>query len=582
MRSKAFSKNTISLELESLNRLSSAITSDLSLDKVLDITVKELKRIFKIKICGIFLPDENGILKLIKYCGANKTFQTFFNQNVTPQINKSIFKMLGPRYTNDVLGFYKDNSFLHTLVKLGKFRKEMSVPLKLKKETIGVLNVGRYANEKDFTAQDLALVKIFANHVAIVINNAKLYGKLINHARALEEQNKDLNTILKISQATSRILDLDKVLQAATEKIAKALKVGRCTATLGTPLEGIGILRGIYSTVKNEPLKVGTKFSLDNLSFLNKAIKRKEYFFALNINNYPVTGYLKQHFKKTKSVLFIPFVAGKQISGVFTISSLNKPRVFSPGEIKLAQTIANQVAVAIENARLMDLVKQHSRRLSLLSSKIIKTQEEERKRIAEQLHDQIGQTLTAMKMNLEMISRSLSNGSKRIKARVLDTQQLLTETLEDVRYLTSDLRPTMLDDFGLVPTLRWYGQSFSKRFNIKFHLTENIVGRLSSEIETLLYRITQEGLTNVAKHSKAKNVWVDLFFENSNVYINIKDNGIGFDAEKLFNGDLTKNSFGLISMRERVELLGGEFCIKSKINNGTRITIKIPRIECQK
>jgi len=148
MQSKAFSKNMISLELESLNRLSSAIISDLSLNKVLDITVKELRRIFGINICGIFLPDDKGILKMTKYSGTGKKFQSFFNRNITPRMNRIIFGILRPRYTNDVLSFYKDKGFLYGLVKLGRFRKEMSVPLRLKREIIGVLNIGRHMRER--------------------------------------------------------------------------------------------------------------------------------------------------------------------------------------------------------------------------------------------------------------------------------------------------------------------------------------------------------------------------------------------------------------------------------------------------
>ena len=521
---------------------------------------------------------------MIKYSGVSKRFQDDFNRDITPGINKNILRILRPRYTNDVLSFYKDNKFLHSMVKIGKFRKEMSVPLKLKNQIIGVLNVGRYAKEKDFTAQDLALVSILANHVTIAINNAKLYERSVNYTRTLKEQNKDLNTILKVSRATSRTLDLENLLKVATEKMAKALKVGRCTATLGTPSEGEGTLRGIYSCAANEVSRIGMKLYLKDVPFLQKAIKRREYLFAAKIDDYPTTGYLKNYFQKTKtkSALFIPFVVGKQITGVFTISSLEKPRIFSPREIKLAQTIVNQVAVAIENARLMNLVKEHSQRLAILSSKVVKAQEEERKRIAEELHDRVGQALTAMKINLQMSNRNLPTNAKLVKEKIADTQQLLSETLEEIRYLSSDLRPATLDDFGLVPTLRWYGQSFSKRFDINFNLRIDGFGRLPSEIETIMYRLAQEALTNVGKHSKAKDVWVGLSRKESNVHMTIRDNGIGFDVGKLYAEDYAKKGFGLMSMRERVQLLNGSFNIRSKKNYGTKLIITISLAQDEK
>jgi two-component system sensor histidine kinase UhpB len=183
-------------------------------------------------------------------------------------------------------------------------------------------------------------------------------------------------------------------------------------------------------------------------------------------------------------------------------------------------------------------------------------------------------------MNLDITKKNLPTNLENledIKNRLGDTENLLSETIDRIRNLTTNLRPSMLDDFGLIPALKWYIDNFSKRTNIKVNLkTKGFEIRLSSEIETTLYRILQEALTNVAKHAQADEVSILLSQENSFLSLSVRDNGIGFDAQKM---TFTKDRLGLFSMKERVELLNGEFEIRSRANRGTKLSVKIPLVE---
>ena len=149
--------------------------------------------------------------------------------------------------------------------------------------------------------------------------------------------------------------------------------------------------------------------------------------------------------------------------------------------------------------------------------------------------------------------------------------------MDQIHEIALDLRPKMLDDLGLVPTLRWYTNRFSKRLNMAVELnTQNMEDRLSSEKETLLYRIAQEALTNIAKHSKAHIVNINLERKTGTVSLSIQDDGEGFDVKKVISSQLHTNRLGLLGIREQVAPYNGQLKIKSKTGKGTTIMIKLP------
>jgi len=244
----------------------------------------------------------------------------------------------------------------------------------------------------------------------------------------------------------------------------------------------------------------------------------------------------------------------------------------------------------VEKERLLLAVAQQRDQLRTLAAKLTDVQESERRRISRELHDEMGQALTAIRMNLTSIEQELgADSSSGIAERLSEAGQLADETLEQIRELSLDLRPSMLDDLGLVPTLRWYTGRFANRMNIpvEFQATGfDQLHRLSPFVETALYRIVQEILTNIARHSKATHVELQLFISSQTesttgrqapeIVAVVKDNGRGFDQELVLNRVNGTSGVGLLGMRERVMLLDGTWQIDSAPGAGTQIQIRIP------
>ena len=215
--------------------------------------------------------------------------------------------------------------------------------------------------------------------------------------------------------------------------------------------------------------------------------------------------------------------------------------------------------------------------MQTLSSQIIQAQEEERKRISRELHDEASQALVAAKINLEMIEKSLPSNLEEVTTRLVETSSLLVSTLENLRRLSYDLRPSMLDDLGLIPTLRWYTESYAKRLGIPINFKITALDkRLDLEIETAIYRIVQEALTNIAKYAQAKEVHISLEKKGSRLITKVEDNGKGFTLKTSVSGENYYQGSGILGMKERIYNLGGTFHIESKQGVGTKLLVEIP------
>ncbi|HXX77832.1 MAG TPA: sensor histidine kinase [Ktedonobacteraceae bacterium] len=211
----------------------------------------------------------------------------------------------------------------------------------------------------------------------------------------------------------------------------------------------------------------------------------------------------------------------------------------------------------------------------LRASQIIQAQEQERQRIARELHDETSQVLTSLLISLTLLEKSVQ--TQEARERIADTRALAHSTLRAIRNLSIDLRPSALDDLGLLPALRWYVKEYQKKCSIEvdFHAT-GLKQRLPAEMETALYRIVQECLTNTAKHANANRVTITLKEETDRVYARITDDGNGFDYEALLRTPGQERGLGLAGMNERAVLLNGTLTIHSTPRSGTIIEVSIP------
>jgi signal transduction histidine kinase len=209
-----------------------------------------------------------------------------------------------------------------------------------------------------------------------------------------------------------------------------------------------------------------------------------------------------------------------------------------------------------------------------LLRKVITAQEDERKRLARELHDETTQTLTALGVRLDL---ALAAPPEIRERELREAQALAARSLDELRRLMHDLRPSVLDDLGLVPALRWYaGRHFGARgINIRFEVGP-LPARLPYEMETALFRATQEALTNVSRHAGAETVLVEIAADNGQLALDIEDDGQGFDPSSVVPRPGDMRGLGLLGMRERVELFGGTVTINSKPGHGTHVSIRVP------
>ncbi|HKT37570.1 MAG TPA: ATP-binding protein [Ktedonobacterales bacterium] len=231
---------------------------------------------------------------------------------------------------------------------------------------------------------------------------------------------------------------------------------------------------------------------------------------------------------------------------------------------------ADQLAVAFNTmlSALEDLAKSRA-------SQILHAQEEERKRIARELHDETSQVLTSLLISLKLLEETISGDETR--KRIEDTRALAHQTLRAVRNLSIDLRPSALDDLGLLPALRWYMKEYQQKCDIQVEFSATgLKTRHSSEMETALYRIVQEALTNTAKHAHAHKAWVTVDENGQRVHVRIRDDGRGFDVPAVLKTPWQDRGLGLAGMMERASLLDGTVRIMSQPGSGTEVDVHIP------
>ena len=237
-------------------------------------------------------------------------------------------------------------------------------------------------------------------------------------------------------------------------------------------------------------------------------------------------------------------------------------------------SLGNFLGGAVDNTRLLMTIHKHREELKVLTARLFQSQELERKRIARELHDEAGQALTGINFTLDTIGKGLSAESDSTRQLILEVKKQINHTYQDIRRLSYTLHPALLSDLGLEPALDSYMTGIAKHTEMKIDF--KMVGfkkRLNPEIETVLYRLSQEALTNTLKHSGARHFKLSIIKGYPHIIFAAEDDGVGFDSSE-FNRH--KDTLGLLSMRERASMLGGSFSMRATEGKGTRIRIEIP------
>jgi PAS domain S-box-containing protein len=268
--------------------------------------------------------------------------------------------------------------------------------------------------------------------------------------------------------------------------------------------------------------------------------------------------------QRVQSAMGAPLVVeGKMIGAVAAYSFTH--RKFTEEELDLLRVVADRVAPAIERGHLLETVRAGRERLESLSRRLLSVQEEERRRLAMELHDELGQLLTAVKINLESVPTQLR-----------EALESVDEAMQTTRDLALDLRPAMLDDLGLAAALRWYADRFAQQTHVEMHLAIEDVRGLDSALSTAIFRVAQEALTNIARHSAAKNVWLDLHRASNELELTVRDDGVGFDVDVARHRAAHGMSLGVLGMEERASFAGGSIEIHSTSGKGSVVRALFP------
>ncbi len=272
--------------------------------------------------------------------------------------------------------------------------------------------------------------------------------------------------------------------------------------------------------------------------------------------------------EKAKSLWGVPLKVEGQTIGVLIIG-FSKPYEWLPTERELLRAIGDRTALAIERARMTDALREREQRIVELSGHLLRVQEEERKRISRELHDETGQALMVVRLYLGM----METGAPAHKAKIRETVEVVDRTIDGIRRIIGKLSPLVLQELGLVAALRKEGKDLARNTGVKTRvMIADEVGRLAPGTEQAIYRVVQEALHNVAKHAQAKNATVQISRQDQTVQVVVEDDGIGIQARSNSRG----HSFGLSGIKERIAMLGGISRVISAKGKGTRLEITVP------
>ena len=399
-----------------------------------------------------------------------------------------------------------------------------------------------------------------------------------NEVEALNVQLKttarELSAMVELSRILTSTIDLNRLLHDALYQIVYSFARGRYAAVFLKRPDGVLELAGEYrrpnATLPRPMQPIGPLVERAVVSEKLVGMGADGSIREVNGGNLVSgTGY---------PLLAVPLIFKGQVSGGLSLSSLDADGVLGRDEAHLLHAFAQQVAAALENARLYGVVQQREGQLEGMVRQLVNAQERERQRIAQELHDETGQKLTALAMGLAAAETQLGAADvKRASGTVRNLRDLADQSITELRHVMADLRPSQLDDLGLVPALRWYVQQYGARHSdlaVSF-TADRLASRLPPQHETVLFRVVQEALTNIVRHARATAVRVELRQAPQKVCLEVADDGIGFDVSappRHADG----SGLGLAGMRERVALVDGQIVVTSQLGQGTLIRVELP------
>ena len=529
-----------------------ALTSDLSLDSLLQKLVETAAGLTSARYAALGVIDESG-----------DALERFVTTGVGPEVHAAIGEL--PRGLG-ILGVLIRDAKPLRLADLSDdprsvgfppnhppMRSFLGVPILLRGVAYGNLYLTEKEGGEQFTEADEELVTLFAAQAAVAIENARLYESATRWSRQLE-------SLHEVVRALAGETELDALLELVSRHVREL--IGARLALIALPT-GEGDLR--VAAVDGEGTAadglLGHRLDRER-SKSGRVLDRRQSARVDSVFEDPEVNQDEARRMGVRTGLYVPLVTRGRAIGIIAVhDKLGGEARFSDGDLRLAEIFAARAAVAVD---LSERVARDTVR------RVVEAQELERRRLARELHDETGQALTSILLGLKGI-RGARTDEDAAQAEA-DLRELVVQALQDVRGLAVELRPSALDDFGLLPALERLAETFEERSGIRTRIEARIADeRLPPDVETVLYRLVQEALTNVVKHAGATSVSIVLTRRDGGVSAIVEDDGRGFAPDKVRD-----DALGLVGMRERLALLDGTFVIESTPGSGTALVAFLP------
>jgi PAS domain S-box-containing protein len=563
---------------QALEEAAATVSSTLDLDEVLDRILVQTERVVAGDAFSVIL-IEDDVAHLVRWRGCELPGEEILSSRFDIPMARysTLMKMAQMGKPFIVPDTSLDPDWVPAVRDQAGWRQSyVGVPIRLGTVTVGFLGVSG-TRPGQFVLEDARRLEAFASHAATAIGNARLYEEIQRKAE-------ELKLLLDTATAVSSTIEPDRILRTLAEKMTTSVGATFCRIALLDEMNQTLTVRAAFAAhdLDWDP-GLGRQVALADVPWHRQAIEKGQIMILRQDDPSQAVSEMECRMALSEgiqSALLIPLVIGDRTLGVISLGEMRtwERLPFTADRVRLCQAMANQTAVTVRTAQLLDAGMKHRRDLQRLSTQLVNAQEAERRRISRELHDEIGQALTMLNINLTKIEEELPPEiAATIRERLAETSSLADQLLEKARELSLDLRPRMLDDLGVVSALRWYLNKYTRSLDIEVEMEAiDFEERLSAEMETALYRVVQEALTNVARHAQANRVCVRLERKESTVRALIEDDGQGFDVEKITGRQASARGVGLLGVQERVTSLGGNFNVQSGPGEGTRLTIEIP------
>jgi PAS domain S-box-containing protein len=548
-------------ELGALARIGRALTASLQPESMLKILLEEVRSLLGTEAAGVVRHDPMTN-ELVFFAVEGASLEHLFGARMpaTAGILGTCFSERQPLLVHDVRSDPRLYQGVPGLEKVS-LRSLVVVPLISKGVAIGVLGtINKLVGA--FTEDDVQILVAIADGAAVAIENARLYA-------AEQHRRRQLEGVRAVTTELTRELDLRRVLQLIMRHAGELL--GSRPARVWLWDEDQQVLTPVVWLTGAAWLR-GQRLRLGEGVAGNVAEQRR----GMIVNDYvhwPKAVPFTRDRATITAVIGEPLLYHDRLLGVLLVDNEGNGRLFTQEDADALALLAPAAAIAIQNARMFGEVQHAKAHLERLSRRLVEVQEAERRHIARELHDEVGQMLTGLKF---MLDTGAGGSAAPISLEAsYNARAVVNSLLTRVREMSLDLRPAMLDDLGLLPTLLWYVERCQSL--TEMHVVLKHVGldgrRFRAEVETAAYRVVQESLTNVARHARVSEATVRVWADEERLGVQIEDRGIGFDVGGAF---ASHDSSGLTGMDERTSLLGGRLTVESAPGQGTRVTAEFP------